>query len=331
MEKIYRFFKLFLRGVRRGYYLLVWLVFMGVEILVDGFKVRMFYMNNIIVGIAVDFGPRILYLAPKDRSEFNLFGIVPEFGINTVEGFWRIYGGHRLWVSPEAMPRSYSLDDKPVSIEVKEDSIVVLGNPEPQNSILKSITLKPSPINGAINVVHSITNIGRWPIEFSCWALSVMRREGFAIIPIKPKPIDEKGLLPDRVISIWPYTRLTDERLILSDNYIFVLQHPSIEKPFKIGVRANPPWVAYYVGGYVFVKMFKYERALYPDFNVSTEVYTNNLFLELETIGPLRKIEPGETNIHTEVWSIIKVGDLKPNESSVINKLEPKLPRTFIE
>lgn len=298
---------------------------MIVEGLIDGFRVKVFYVNDIIIGIALDIGPRILYLAPKERPELNLFSILPDFGVSTEEGFWKIYGGHRLWVSPEAMPRSYSLDDKGISVEVKGDSIVVVGNPEPQNSILKSIVIKPSSVNGVIEVVHNITNIGRWPIEFSCWALSVMRRGGFAIIPIKPMPVDGRGLLPDRVLSIWPYTRLTDERFILSDNYIFVIQNPSIERPFKIGARANPSWIGYYVDGYVFVKMFRYEKEPYPDFNVSVEIYTNNLFLELETIGPLRKIDPGRTNIHTEFWKIVKVGDLKPNENEIMNKLEPIL------
>ncbi|MEM0153728.1 MAG: hypothetical protein QXJ56_03885 [Ignisphaera sp.] len=302
---------------------------MVIERLMDGFRVKVFYVNDIIIGIALDIGPRILYLAPKERPELNLFSILPDFGVSTEEGFWRIYGGHRLWVSPEAMPRSYSLDDKGISVEVKEDSIVVVGNPEPQNCILKSIVIKPSSVSGVIEVVHNITNIGRWPLEFSCWALSVMKRGGFAIVPIKPMPVNGKGLLPDRVLSIWPYTRLTDERFILSDNYIFVVQNPSIERPFKIGARANPPWIGYYVDGYVFVKMFRYEKELYPDFNVSVEVYTNNLFLELETIGPLRRIDPGGTNIHTEFWKIVKVGDLKPNENDIVNKLEPILGSLF--
>ncbi|MCS7112237.1 MAG: hypothetical protein N3D82_01785 [Ignisphaera sp.] len=304
---------------------------MDVEALVNSFRIRMFHINSVNIGVAIDFGPRILYVAPEDKPEFNLFSILPDFGINTPDGFWRIYGGHRLWTSPEAMPRSYSLDNYPVSIEVREGSVIVSGSPEPGNSVLKSIALKPSFINGAVEVIHSIKNIGRWPIEFSCWALSVMRRGGFAIIPIKPRPIDERGLLPDRVISIWPYTRLTDERFILSNNYIFIIQDPSVERPFKIGVRANPPWTAYYVEGYAFVKIFKYERAVYPDFSVSVEVYTNNLFLELETVGPLRRVEPGEVNVHTEIWKVVKVGSLNPNEEDVVSKLEQKLPTALVE
>ncbi|MEM1920698.1 MAG: hypothetical protein QXK54_05345 [Ignisphaera sp.] len=301
---------------------------MGMEMNVDGFRVRVFYMGGMAIGVAEDFGPRVLYLAPRDRPNLNLFSVLPDFGVETVDGFWRIYGGHRLWIAPESMPRTYSIDDRPVSIEVRDDVVEVIGNPELLNNVLKSIVFKPLGNSGFVEVVHRVTNIGRWSIEFSCWALSVMKRGGFAIVPIKP--FYRESLLPDRVVALWPYTRLSDKRLIFTDSYIVVVQDPSIEKPLKIGVRANPPWVAYYVDGYVFIKMFRYVDTVYPDFNVSVEIYTNNLFLELETLGPLKKVAPGEVNTHTELWSVIEVGELEPNEIDIADKLESKILKNLV-
>jgi len=285
---------------------------------IEGFRVKFVHMNNLIIGITTDIGPRIIYLAHKENPDVNLFGVVPDFSINTSEGKWRIFGGHRLWVSPEAMPRSYSLDDKPIRIRITDSEVIVEGNPEPHNSIKKRILIRPISDNNSIEVVHEIENIGRWPIKFACWAISVMRRNGFAIVPIKPNPVDEKGLLPDRIIVLWPYTNISDERLILGKNYIFVKQDPNIKDPLKIGVRANPPYVAYWIKEYLFVKKISIEsNAEYPDFQSNVEVYTNNLFLELETLGPLREIEPGEVNRHSEIWKVISVGELKPLEEDV--------------
>jgi len=206
---------------------------------IDGLNAKLIRLNSVIVGIATDVGPRILYLASTGRSEFNLFGVLPEAGMRTPEGFWRIYGGHRFWSSPEANPRSYSIDDKPVKMEVRENSLTVYGNPEAQNSVQKEITIESSSENG-IQIVHTIENIGRWPVKLGCWALSVMRQGGFAIIPLKPSKVDEDGLLPDRHVSLWPYTDLSDERLVLKDGYVFVRQNPRIQNPFKIGAMANP-------------------------------------------------------------------------------------------
>lgn len=288
---------------------------------VGGFNTKLILLNNLIVGIATDIGPRILYVASTKRSEFNLFGVLPEAGVQTPEGFWRIYGGHRLWSSPEAKPRSYSMDDRPVKIEVGKDSVTIYGNPEVENSIQKEITIKPFRENG-IQVIHTIKNIGRWPIQLGCWALSAMRQNGFAIMPLKSSKVDKEGLLPDRHISLWPYTDLSDERAIFTNGYIFVKQNPEIENPFKIGTMANPMWTAYWVDGMAFVKQFSQEEGEYPDFDCSVEIYTNANMLELETVGPLKTMNPSGYIQHTEVWNIFDVGKLTPEPDSIKEKLE---------
>jgi hypothetical protein len=40
----------------------------------------------------------------------------------------------------------------------------------------------------------------------------------------------------------------------------------------------------------------------YPDFGCNFEVFTNAEFLELETLGPIVTLQPGETAEHTEYW-----------------------------
>ena len=286
----------------------------------DGLNAKLIRLNNMLVGIATDIGPRILYLASTERRDFNLFGVLPQAGMQTPEGFWRIYGGHRFWSSPEAKPRSYSIDDKPVKMEVRENSLTVYGNPESENFVQKEITIESSSGNG-IQVVHTIENIGRWPVKLGCWALSVMRQRGFAIIPLKPSKVDEDGLLPDRHVSLWPYTDLSDERLVLRDGYVFVRQNPRIQNPFKIGAMANPTWTAYWVDGIVFAKQFTQKEGEYPDFGCSVEVYTNADMLELETLGPHRTIGPSERIQHTEIWKIFDIGELTPEAESIKDKL----------
>ncbi len=297
--------------------------------IIDGFKINLFQINDILVGIATDIGPRILYLAHKDDPDLNIFGIVPELSIETPEGLWRIFGGHRLWVSPEAMPRSYSLDDKPIDVEIRDNELMVRGDPEVANMIQKEIVVRPGPTSNSLEIIHKITNIGRWDIEFACWALSVMRKNGFAIIPIKSRCVDEKCLLPDRVIVLWPYAKLVDYRIKFSNNFIFIRHDERIREPIKMGVRAYPYWAAYYVDNYVFIKRFSFEdNVRYPDFDVYVEVYANDKILELETLGPLRKVPPGEANIHKEIWYLAKVGSLEPCEDYVINKVEPLVAST---
>lgn len=288
---------------------------------IGGFKTKIVYLNNFVLGIAEDIGPRILYFAHNRNPEFNIFGIVPDFGVKTQEGFWKIYGGHRLWSSPEERPRSYSLDDKPVEIKINGNSVIIRGFPEKENSIQKEIEIKPFSKN-YIQVIHKIKNIGRWEIKIGCWALSVMRQKGFAIVPLKPVKVDKEGLLPDRRISIWPYTNLTDKRLILKNNYLFVRQKTEINNPFKIGVMANPMWTAYLVNGVAFVKKFYSKKGDYPDFGCNVEVFTNSEILELETLGPLRTVAPSESITHVELWGIFDAEGLAPECNNIEESLE---------
>ena len=281
-----------------------------------GIKTRFFKLGNFMLGIPSEIGPRILYFASSKNPDLNLFGVVPEIKIETPEGLWKIYGGHRLWSSPEAMPRSYSLDDKPVQIGAYDGEITIYGNPERENSIQKEITIKLNS-DDSLKVEHKIKNIGRWPIRLACWAISLMKKNGFAIIPIKPSKVDERGLLPDRHISLWPYTNLADDGIAFSENYIFLRQNPNAKLPIKIGTKANPSRVAYYTDGLLFVKEIVREDKEYPDFGCNVEVYTNSEFLELETLGPLELVEPFQVVQHTETWKILEVGKLEPCQEDV--------------
>jgi hypothetical protein len=287
----------------------------------NGFNMKMVSINGLIIGIATEVGPRILYLASENKREENLFGIYPELGIETVEGFWRVYGGHRLWSAPEAKPRSYSMDDKPVRIEIEGECVTIYGNPERENSIRKEIVIKPFG-NDGVQVIHRIQNIGRWPIKLGCWGLSLMEGEGFVVIPIKPSKVDKEGLLPDRHITIWPYTDLGDERLKLTSDYIFVSKNSEVTKPLKIGTMANPGWSAYVIGETAFIKEFSRIEGEYPDFNCNVEVYTNANMLEFETLSPLMLLDPLAIIEHTETWKIIKTSSLKPEPTDIKDKLE---------
>jgi hypothetical protein len=294
------------------------------ESVINGLKVKMFYLNNLIIGIPTEIGPRILYIAHKMKPKVNLFKVIPESKAQRGTEVWQIYGGHRLWASPEAMPRTYSLDNSPVKVKISGENVTIYGNPETSNFIQKQIELKPLAEKG-VAVVHSIKNIGRWPISFGCWALSVMPENGFATIPMSPSKVDEQGLLPDRHMSLWPYTDLSDKRLKMMECYIFVKPDADNKKPCKIGAMANPSWTAYWADGTAFVKSFTKEEGEYPDYGCSVEIYTNNGMLELETLGPIKTVQPNQCLQYVETWNVMNIPELSSEPQSVRDKLEPLL------
>ncbi|MBR4717577.1 MAG: hypothetical protein IKP09_05900, partial [Lentisphaeria bacterium] len=60
----------------------------------------------------------------------------------------------------------------------------------------------------------------------------------------------------------------------------------------------------------------------YPDLGSSIEVYTEGGYLELETLGPLAILEPGDEVTHSEYWTAAEVEQIPlNNDQDVIDML----------
>jgi hypothetical protein len=63
--------------------------------------------------------------------------------------------------------------------------------------------------------------------------------------------------------------------------------------------------MGYWLDGVLFTKRFDaQESARYPDFGCNVESYCNDEFIELESLGALTLLAPGQTLIHTELWEV---------------------------
>src|SRR5436853_500557 len=78
--------------------------------------------------------------------------------------------------------------------------------------------------------------------------------------------------------------------------YLTLRQDPSNSEAQKLGLFNPDTWAAYLLRGDAFVKRTKADPSqTYPDFGCSFETFTNNDFLEVETLGPMTKLLPGKT------------------------------------
>jgi hypothetical protein len=247
-------------------------------------------------------GPRIVGLSYKGSP--SLFAEVPHIKIHTPYGEYRYLGGHRLWHAPEALPRSYIPDSAGLAITTLPDGLVLDGNTEPGTGIRKRIEIHLDPQRPAATLVHTLANQGLWEVELAPWALTMFRLGGTVILPLQGAGSQPDGLLPDRHISLWPYSRLADPRLRLEDDFILLEARPQ-SPPFKIGAFAPQGWIAYWRDGLLFRKTFAVHPALpYPDLGCNVETYCDGDFVELESLGPLARLAPGESVTHTETWEL---------------------------
>jgi hypothetical protein len=279
--------------------------------------------GDVEVVVATDVGPRILrYGFP---GEANVLGEVPEAAKTTALGEWKPWGGHRLWAAPEAVPRTYHPDNAPVELSGSGLSARLAGPVEAVTGLRKEVTVALSEAGADAVVTHRVWNLGLWPVDVAPWALTVVRGGGFAVIPQEPyAPHGDETLLPVRSVALWSYSDLGDPRFGYSRKYVFVRCDPAVGSAVKLGLSNSLGWLAYALDGTVFVKRFAYDRAAaYPDLGCNAEVFTAGGYMELESLGPLSRLEPGAAVEHVERWSLDHTGDVAPDEASVDAALGP--------
>jgi hypothetical protein len=269
-----------------------------------------------------DVGPRIISFGFVGGA--NLFFVREDFAGQTGGSEWKNYGGHRLWHAPEDKVRTYEPDNSPVQAQVIPNGLVLTMPPEKLSAIQKSIEITLHPETSEVRVIHRLTNTGPWPVEIAPWAISVMAPGGFAIAPL-PAAFHPDRLLPNRALTLWPYTDMRDDRWLWGTDYILLRQQVvQGQERTKVGINADLGWAAYYLKPFLFIKRFTpVAGATYPDFNSSLEVFTNNRMLELETLGPLAVLQPGAVVTHEERWALHRNIDLAFSEEDVKAKIDP--------
>lgn len=287
--------------------------------------------NGIVKAIAtIDIGPRIINYSfingdnimfeDLDRVFFRSGPEFEKFG----GGTWYSYGGHRLWFSPEGMPKSYYPDNNPVAYEKIENGICLKSEPQKWNQYVYEIDVVLDPDSTKLSLTHKITNLAAWPVELALWPITVLSAGGKEIIP---QPQKDTGLLGNRLLALWPYTKMTDARVHWGDKYITLTQDSQNTDSFKFGINSEHGFAMYFNHGDMFLKQFTpIEEGNYPDGGMNFETYTNALFLEMETLSETVKLAPDATASHCEYWSLHK--EEFPSEDE--NELE-KLVKKYVK
>jgi hypothetical protein len=279
--------------------------------------------NNIVdLVVTVDVGPRVIRYGFAGQ-ENELGEIRAEMGM-TGGSEWRMYGGHRLWISPESRERTYEPDNVPVKWKEIENGVSTAQEEGPETKVIKEMEITLDPDGPEVTINHRLTNKGIKSIELSAWAITIMNTGGIEIVP---QTRNDTGLLPNRSIALWPYTSLDDSRIRLGNKFIILRQDRSNQKPLKFGTTNDNGWAAYFNNNHLFIKKYSpVKNATYPDFGVSYETYINDLMLEMETLSPLTMLGPGDYIDHQEKWELFdKIPEPSDNEESIEESLTGKV------
>ncbi len=281
------------------------------------------FNDQIELLITAELGPRIIRFGfiggENEFAEVDLSIAIPGHGT------WRLYGGHRFWHAPEDMIRTYIPDGNPVEFSTRDDFLRVRQPIQPETGIEKELDISLASETAAVTVVHRLRNRNLWPVELGAWALSAMKSGGACIVPLPERKAPSPGQLPAiSTITIWQYSDMSDRRFGWGQKYITVKQDPAYAAPQKIGALAPDGWAAYARDGHLFVKTFDFvPGAIYPDGCCSLEIFLNHEMLELETLGPLTRLDPGECIEHKETWHLYHGISAPASESDIDETILP--------
>lgn len=249
-------------------------------------------------------GPRIVGL--RYRGSANLLAQVPDQKRDTPWGEYHFMGGHRLWHSPEEMPRTYVPDNDGCTCSQIADGVLLEGRLEEGSGIRKRIEIRLNPTQPRVRLVHTLVNDGLWDVRLAPWAITMFRLGGLVTLPIRAESAPKVGLLPDRPLVFWPYTKIHDKRLKLTDDFVQIEAQPG--DPIKIGMFNPCGWISYQVDGILFRKSFGICSGVeHVDFGCNAESYCGPDFVELESLGPLGLVRAGGKVQWQEIWELSAV------------------------
>jgi hypothetical protein len=255
-----------------------------------------------------DRGPRVRALMWGDGP--NLLAELPDAVIDGPHGIYHMLGGHRLWTAPEVPDRTYRPDDAPCAVVSERGGFRVIA-PDDGSGLERELAVFPHPdgfaVEGRIRAAASMDQ------SVAPWMITQFPIGGVAILPLVPSHDRPEA---SHALAMWPYTDLADPRLSFGERHVAI--HATGGVPLKVGAVPGSGRLGYLRAGWLFVKTASVPDAPTADFGATGQVYDGAGFLELETLGPLVRLEAGAEVAHTEVWSVHRVDDLDAALSIVV-------------
>ncbi len=275
--------------------------------------------------VTSDVGPRVIDCR-LPGGENLLYQFSEQMGKTGGETF-RFYGGHRLWHAPEDPERTYQPDNQPVDVQQTANQLQLTAPAERKTGIQKHLHLTPH--ETSITLDHILTNQNLWDVTLAPWALTMLKPGATAILPLPPRGSHEDNLQPTSRLALWAYTDLSDPRWQYGRQYLRLRQDSQHSTPQKIG--AYPvTWLACVLDDVLFLKEFSAETPPYPDNHSNAELFTDEKLLEVESLGTLAAIAPGESVMHREIWSLHRLDDPSQlqTDDDISAFVQPRLTQT---
>jgi hypothetical protein len=158
-------------------------------------------------------------------------------------------------------------------------------------------------------VDHRLTNAGLAPREAAAWSITQFPLGGRALMPVAGLETGDP-FQADASVIVWPYTNMADPRLSWIGRLALI--KATVGPRFKIGSAPEPGRLGYHREGYLFIKGIPAnDGSAYSDRGAVGQIFVEDNFCELESLGPLHCLQPGESLSHRETWEAAECASLE--------------------
>jgi hypothetical protein len=183
-----------------------------------------------------------------------------------------------------------------------------------------------------LSVTQSVRNVSDRVTRWCHWSRTFSTGHGICVLPL-----DDRSKFPDGYIMYGPGSVMDykpDDRNIYRDGDYLVVRDTPLRP--KLGMDSMVGWFAYLTEQNV---MFVKQYPTFPD-RVYNEMagltisiwYKDDEVCELEPIGPMETLSPGEMSSFTETWSLVEYAfpkDRKVDVGEVGKLVESRLEQGF--
>ena len=273
--------------------------------------------NGILTVVAVPgLGGRVMSFSLAGRELF--FANHDELAAGPpwqVEGRWRNWGGYKMWPAPQARwggppdPPGGVLDGGAYSAHVEVEpegrwsAVTMVSERDEVTGLRFERSLRLEVGSSSALLSQRMANVSEDSVEWSIWDVTQVPGRG---APGEPA---------------WVYFQLEGD----GGDPGYVLQAGEPDNPTwvpgvaqgvmgvkytgrvgKIGEMSRGNWMAFRSGDLVYAKLFPQAspEEVYPDGGVNVEVWSNPdpSYMEMEILGPLTTLAPGEAADHEQRW-----------------------------
>ncbi|HUS32305.1 MAG TPA: hypothetical protein VMZ53_27580 [Kofleriaceae bacterium] len=250
-----------------------------------------------------DVGPRIAWFGLVGRENLLYWDTA---GAHR-EGAWRLYGGHRLWVTRPLADESAEIhepDNAPCVVEELEDGVRIRA---PRTTLGLEKTLEVRVRGAEWSVRHHLRNSSGLLWSGGAWALTCTLPSAETVyrIPLGGGPPTWDIATIIVPLSWGTHTSRLDDPQISFNGRVMEVRAQSDES--KRMVRAPLGTIEMHDAARgLFRKVSPFDQnGAYPlDANLALYVGPQRFMVEMESMSALRTLAPGMTLEHVEVWTI---------------------------